>query len=95
MAEHPEASEPTEWERDQAREHVTQRLALISSASWAVGMIVFIVFIFPNGAFKPSSGMVVGAWLLALAAVPWAFYGRLVERAIRDRRSGGSVGDRR
>jgi TRAP-type C4-dicarboxylate transport system permease large subunit len=92
MAEHSDTSPPTEWERDQAREHVTQRLALVSSAIWAVGMIVFIVVIFPNGAFKPSSGMVVGAWLLALAAVPWAFYGRLVERAIRDRRRGGAAG---
>ena len=92
MAEHSETSPPTEWERDQAREHVTQRLALVSSVIWAVGMIAFILFIFPNGAFKPSSGMIVGAWLLALAAVPWAFYGRLVERAIRDRRRGGETG---
>ena len=91
MAQHFETTPPTEWEREQAREQVTQRLALVSSVIWAIGMIGFIVFVFPSGAFKPSSGLVVGAWLLALAAVPWAFYGRLVERAVRDRRRRGAA----
>ena len=89
MPERHDPSPPTEWEREQAREIVTQRLALISAAIWAVGIVGFMVFVFPSGTFKPSSGMVVGVWLLALASIPWAVYGRLVDRVVYQRRRRG------
>jgi hypothetical protein len=89
MPERHDPSPPTEWERDQARESVTQRLALISATVWAVGMVAFMLFFFPSGNFKPSSGMVVGVWLLALASLPWVVYSRLVDREVYARRRRG------
>jgi hypothetical protein len=86
MADQLDTRPPTEWERDQAREHVTQRLAAVSAAIWAIGMIAFMVFWFPSGSFRPSIGAVVASYLLALAALPWVTYSFLVNRAIRARR---------
>ncbi len=82
MPDPPESQPPSEWERQQAHDYVMQRLAPISAVIWAVGMIAFMVFVFPGRPFKPSIGMVIGAWLLALAAVPWIAYPRLVERRV-------------
>ncbi len=87
----PNTNPPTEWEREKAREVVTQRLALVSAAIWAVGVIAFMVLVFPSGAFRPSSGMVVGVWLLAPASLPWVAYHRLVDREVRERRRRGQT----
>ena len=76
---------PTEEERAAARELVGQRLALVSAAIWAVGILGFIVVVFPGGSYRPSSGMFAGLALLALAALPWLAYRPLVERAARRR----------
>jgi hypothetical protein len=72
-----------EEDRQQAKELVSQRLALVSTAIWVVGILIFIIAVLPGGSFKPSSGMIVGTGLLALAALPWLAYGYLVERALR------------
>jgi hypothetical protein len=83
MQEIPAALPPTQDSRQQARELVSQRLALVSTAIWVVGILIFIIAVLPGGSFKPSSGMIVGTALLALAALPWLAYGYLVERALR------------
>jgi succinate dehydrogenase hydrophobic anchor subunit len=77
---------PTPLERQEAHDYAVQRLAAISAAIWAIGVIVFMVVVFPQGTFKPSIGMMVGAWLLVPAALPWLAYNWLVERALRQRR---------
>ena len=76
---------PTDWQRQEARDFVAQRLGLLSMAIWVVGMLAFMFLVFPVGAFKPSSGMFVGMALLALAALPWLAYWRLVEEVARRR----------
>jgi succinate dehydrogenase hydrophobic anchor subunit len=83
MAQSPEAPGPTEADREQAREYVVQRLAAVSAAIWAVGFLGFMLFVFPSGAFRPTVGMGIGMWLLALAALPWVGYRPLVERVAR------------
>ena len=83
MTQPPNADSPTDEDRAQAREYVVQRLAAVSAAVWAAGMLAFMFFIFPNGNFKPTVGMALGVWLLALAALPWVAYVPLVERVAR------------
>jgi succinate dehydrogenase hydrophobic anchor subunit len=83
MAQHPDPTGPTESDREQAREYVVQRLAAVSAAIWALGFLGFMLFVFPNGTFKPTVGMGVGMWLFALAALPWAGYRPLVKRVAR------------
>ena len=82
MDDQPDAM-PDEADRARAREYVVQRLAAVSAAIWAVGVLGFMLFVFPSGAFKPTIGMAVGVWLLALASLPWVAYSRLVERVAR------------
>jgi succinate dehydrogenase hydrophobic anchor subunit len=85
MAQDPDHGEPTDDDRAQAREYVVQRLAAVSAAIWALGLLGFMLFVFPNGTFKPSVGMGVGMWLLALAALPWISYRPFVEHVARRR----------
>jgi hypothetical protein len=79
---------PTEWRRAQARERVIQRLGLVSMVIWVVGVLAFMVLVYPSRPFKPSIGMLVGMLCFALAALPWLAYGWLVERASREGESG-------
>lgn len=83
MAQYPDPTTPSAADREQAREYVVQRLAAVSAAIWAAGMIAFMVFVFPNGTYKPTVGMGVSVWLFALAALPWAGYRPFVERVAR------------
>ena len=83
MGQHVDQDGPSEADRAQAREYVVQRLAAVSAAIWALGFLGFMLFVFPSGAFKPTVGMGVGMWLLALAALPWTAYRPLVERVAR------------
>ncbi|HEY7067650.1 MAG TPA: hypothetical protein VII06_39705 [Chloroflexota bacterium] len=83
MGEPQEPGGPSEDDRAQAREYVVQRLAAVSAAIWAAGMIAFMFFVYPNGNFKPTVGMALGVWLLALASVPWMAYVPLVEHVAR------------
>ncbi|HZU05552.1 MAG TPA: hypothetical protein VFB73_06230 [Chloroflexota bacterium] len=75
---------PAEWRRAQARERVIQRLGLVSLVIWVVGVLAFMVLVYPARPFKPSVGMLVGMLCFALAALPWLAYGWLVERASRE-----------
>lgn len=83
VAQHIDPDGPSEADLAEAREYVVQRLAGISAAIWALGFLAFMLFVFPSGTFKPTVGMGVGMWLLALAALPWAGYRPLVERVAR------------
>ena len=74
---------PTKWQRQQAKELVAQRLGLVSMVIWVVGVLAFMILVFPGRPFKPSVGMMVGMALLALAALPWVAYWHLVERVAR------------
>jgi hypothetical protein len=48
-------------------------------------MLAFLIVVVPERALKPSSGMLVGLWVLALAVVPWASYPYLVSRFANQR----------
>ncbi len=64
------------WEK--AREITVQRLALLSTAIWAVGALaIYILLLVPLNP-RPAWGMVVGLLMLVPAAVPWLAYHRLV-----------------
>jgi hypothetical protein len=78
---------PTEGRRARARERVIQRLGLVSMVIWVVGVLAFMVLVYPGRPFKPSIGMLVGMLCFALAALPWLAYGWLVERASREEAS--------
>jgi hypothetical protein len=64
----------TAWARQQARETVVQWLGLLSMAIWVLGILVFLIWLYPSRPFKPSSGMLAGLAMLAVAALPWLAY---------------------
>ncbi|HUS16762.1 MAG TPA: hypothetical protein VM536_17335 [Chloroflexia bacterium] len=77
------ASAPTDWQIEQAKELVAQRLGLISMVIWVVGVLLFMTLIYPNRPFRPTAGMFAGVVLVIPAALPWLSYGRLVNRIAR------------
>ena len=78
-----EAPPLTPWQRHQAKEIVAQRLGLISMVIWVVGVLLFMIVLFPSGEFRRSSGGIVGGLCFVLAALPWLGYWHLVERVAR------------
>jgi hypothetical protein len=80
MPDHPVAPAPN-VRRQQARELVIQRLSLVSTVIWVVGILVFLTAIYPGRPLRPSSGALFGTFMLCIAAIPWLAYGPLVERA--------------
>lgn len=74
--------------RQEAEEAIRNRLALISTVIWAVGVVVvspFILFILGPENFRPVWGMIIGFALLIPAALPWLAYRRLVAASTRER----------
>lgn len=69
--------------RREAREAVSQRLALISMIVWVVGILGFMFVLYPGRPWKPSSGMLVALVMMGVAALPWLAYRPLVERRLR------------
>jgi uncharacterized membrane protein len=86
------ATRPTDLERAEAREYVVQRLALVSAVIWALVVMGFMWFVFPTRPFRPTVGMMLGSFALALAVVPWIAYPFLVERVAR-RRAAARTGE--
>ena len=69
--------------RQQAREHVSQRLALVSLVLWSLGVLAFMIVVFPGRPFRPSIGMMVALVMAGVAALPWLAYRPLVDRRLR------------
>jgi len=72
-----------EQARRQAREAVVQGLGLISMIIWVSGVLAFLIWVYPARPFKPSSGMLAGLVMLAIAALPWLAYRPLVGWRLR------------
>jgi hypothetical protein len=71
---------PTVEDREAAREYVMHRLGLVSMAVWVVGVLLFMTVVFPGSGLRPTSGMIVGAAMFFVAALPWLAFHLLVER---------------
>ncbi|MBX5492720.1 MAG: hypothetical protein IRZ14_16335 [Chloroflexi bacterium] len=69
--------------RQQAREAVIQWLGLISMAIWVIGILAFMIWLYPARPLKPSSGMLAGLVMLGVAALPWLAYRPLVQRRLQ------------
>lgn len=82
---HAPASDSDQTKRQEAREWVIQRLALVSTVIWVIAVLIFLVGIYPSYYFRPSSGMMAGMIALGIAAIPWLAFRPLVDRQMRQR----------
>ena len=69
--------------RQVAREYVSQRLALVSLVVWSLGVLAFMILVYPGRPFRPSIGMMVALVMAGVAALPWLAYRPLVDRRLR------------